>query len=59
MFIDMTFVRSLFTVIALALFIGIFAWTWSARRRQGFDEAAALPFDDEFTPQRQQETRDE
>lgn len=51
MFIDMTLVRSLFTVIAFALFIAIVAWTWSASRRAGFDEAATLPFDDEVSSQ--------
>ena len=53
MFMDMTLVRSLFTVIAFALFIAIVAWTWSASRRAGFDEAATLPFNDEVSPQAQ------
>lgn len=53
MFTDMTIVRSLFTVIAFALFIAVFLWTWSASRKSDFDEAAALPFADETYPQAQ------
>jgi len=51
MFTDMTIVRSLFTVIAFALFIAVFLWTWSASRKSDFEEAAALPFADETSPQ--------
>jgi len=51
MFTDMTLVRSLFTVIAFALFIAVVAWTWSSRRRQDYDEAAALPFNDDISPE--------
>jgi cytochrome c oxidase cbb3-type subunit 4 len=54
MFIDMTIVRSLFTVVAFALFIAVVLWTWSASRRTAFEEAAALPFmDDDTSPQAQ------
>ena len=53
MFTDMTIVRSLFTVIAFALFIAVVLWTWSSSRRTAFDEAAALPFNDDISPQAQ------
>ncbi|MFT3816168.1 MAG: cbb3-type cytochrome c oxidase subunit 3 [Rubrivivax sp.] len=43
---DINDARVLTTVVSLVLFIGIMAWTWSARRRAGFDEAARLPFAD-------------
>lgn len=46
MLTDMTFVRVVFTLIAFATFLAIVGWAWSASRRAGFDEAAALPFDD-------------
>jgi len=49
----MTIVRSLFTVIAFALFIAVVLWTWSSSRRTAFDEAAALPFNDDISPQAQ------
>lgn len=35
---------SVFTVISFFLFIGIVFWAYSARRKQGFDEAAREPF---------------
>lgn len=46
MLTDMTFVRVVFTLIAFASFLALVGWAWSASRRAGFDEAAALPFDD-------------
>lgn len=36
--------RIVFTVLSLVLFIAIMAWTWARGRREGFDEAARLPF---------------
>jgi len=39
--------RSLHTVLAFAVFIGITVWAWSARRKAAFDEAARLPLDEE------------
>ena len=32
----------LFTGLLILIFIGLFAWAWSSRRRAAFDEAAAL-----------------
>lgn len=49
MLTDLTLVRALFTVIAFSTFIAIVLWAWSARHRAGFEEAAALPFDDDVT----------
>ena len=43
---DINDARALTTVLSLVLFIGIMVWTWSSRRRGGFDEAAQLPFVD-------------
>ncbi len=42
---DINLLRSLATVLSLAAFIGIWAWAWSRRNRQDFDEAARLPFE--------------
>jgi cytochrome c oxidase cbb3-type subunit 4 len=40
--------RIVVTVSGFVLFIAIWAWAWSARRRRAFDEAARYPFlDDE------------
>ena len=44
---DINDVRIAVTVISFVLFIGIMAWTWSRRNRDGFEEAAQLPFRDE------------
>jgi len=39
--------RGIVTVGMLILFIGIYAWAYSSRRKKGFDEAANLVFADE------------
>ena len=45
---DINLLRSLFTVLLFAIFVGIVLWAWSGRNRQRFDEAALLPFADEL-----------
>ncbi|WP_219212234.1 cbb3-type cytochrome oxidase subunit 3 [Variovorax boronicumulans] len=42
---DITTLRIAATLASFATFIGILAWAFSRRRRQGFDEAANLPFE--------------
>ena len=44
---DLVTVRSFFTVLIFAIFIGIWIWAWSSKRKSDFDEAANLPFADE------------
>ncbi|MCK9517200.1 MAG: cbb3-type cytochrome c oxidase subunit 3 [Ottowia sp.] len=44
---DIHLLRSLFTVLLFAIFVGIVLWAWSGRNRPRFDEAALLPFADE------------
>jgi cytochrome c oxidase cbb3-type subunit 4 len=39
-----------FTALLIVLFIGLFAWAWSGRRRAAFDEAAALPLEEDTAP---------
>jgi cytochrome c oxidase cbb3-type subunit 4 len=39
--------RSLVTVTLFILFLVIVAWAYSSRNRGAFDEAAALPFQDD------------
>jgi cytochrome c oxidase cbb3-type subunit IV len=41
---DLNDVRSLVTVVSLALFIVLMAWTLRRRRKAAFEEAAMLPF---------------
>jgi cytochrome c oxidase cbb3-type subunit 4 len=43
----MSTIFSLWTVIVFILFIGIVVWAWSGKRKQEFDEAAMIPFNDE------------
>jgi len=43
---DINQLRIGITLLSLALFIGIVAWTVARSRRQAFDEAAQLPFQD-------------
>ncbi len=42
---DINFLRSLMTVVAFVVFIGIVVWAWSNRNKARFDEAARLPFE--------------
>ena len=42
---DINLLRSIVTVLAFVIFIGIVIWAWSARNRERFDEAAQLPFE--------------
>ena len=44
---DINDLRSLFTVVMFAMFIGIVWWTYSEGRKQAFEEAAMLPFTDD------------
>lgn len=38
--------RSLVTAVGFVLFLALFAWTWSSKRRAAHDAAAQLPFAD-------------
>lgn len=55
----MTFLRSLITVVLLLLFVGLWFWAFSKKRRDDFDAAARLPLedDDRPAPERQQGDR--
>lgn len=39
--------RGIATVLAFVAFIGVCWWTFSARRKKGFEDAANLPFADD------------
>lgn len=39
--------HSLWTLILLAIFIGIVAWAWSKRRKSSFERAARMPLEDD------------
>ena len=44
---DINLLRSIVTVVAFVLFIGIVAWAWSNRNKTRFEEAAQLPFEED------------
>ena len=44
---DINTLRSIVTVVAFAIFIGIVLWAYSDRSKAAFDQAARLPFDEE------------
>jgi len=56
---DIITVRSLFTVLLLAVFLGIWIWAWSAKRKPDFEEAARLPFADDDLAQSAEESSHE
>ena len=39
--------RRIATILAFAAFLGVCWWTFSSRRKKGFDDAANLPFADD------------
>ena len=41
---DINVLRSLVTVVAFAVFVGILVWAYRPSRRAQFDDAAQLPF---------------
>ncbi|HKK04596.1 MAG TPA: cbb3-type cytochrome c oxidase subunit 3 [Gammaproteobacteria bacterium] len=47
---DINDFRAWFTVVMLAIFIGIVLWAWSGKRRKRFSEAANLPFNEPEFP---------
>jgi cytochrome c oxidase cbb3-type subunit 4 len=47
MSMDLNTLRTVVEVLCFAGFVGIVAWAYSARRRDDFDSAAAIPFDHE------------
>ena len=46
---DINDFRGAVTVVLMVLFIGMWIWAWSPKRKKGFDEAANLPFADKTT----------
>ena len=47
---DFPLMQSIWTVVVLVLFVGIVIWAWSGKRKQEFDEAANIPFDEDDKP---------
>ena len=38
---------SIWTIVVMVVFIGIVLWAYSGKRRQRFDEAANIPFNED------------
>jgi len=49
---DINVIRSVITVLCFAAFMGIVFWAWSAKRKAAFDEAANLPFADDYADEK-------
>ncbi|MGB5439244.1 MAG: cbb3-type cytochrome c oxidase subunit 3 [Gammaproteobacteria bacterium] len=44
---DSALIQSVWTIVVMVLFVGIVIWAWSGKRKQRFDEAANIPFDED------------
>lgn len=55
---DQGIIGSIFTVVVFVAFIGVVVWAFSSRNKKGFDEAANLPFADEFEKNKQNDKRE-
>jgi cytochrome c oxidase cbb3-type subunit 4 len=47
---DDNLIQVIWTVVVLVLFVGIVIWAWSSKRKQAFDEAANIPFNEDDKP---------
>ena len=47
---DDNLIQVVWTLVVLVLFVGIVIWAWSGKRKQDFDEAANMPFDEDDMP---------
>jgi cytochrome c oxidase cbb3-type subunit 4 len=47
---DANLIQVIWTLVVLVLFVGIVIWAWSGKRKQDFDEAANMPFDEDDMP---------
>ncbi|MEE9494157.1 MAG: cbb3-type cytochrome c oxidase subunit 3 [Gammaproteobacteria bacterium] len=56
---DINTFRGIATVLAFVAFIGVWVWAWSSKRKQAFDEAANLPFDDDEIDENSKNTGDQ
>lgn len=43
---DLNDIRSWYTVVLFAVFIGIVIWAWSGKSKSRFNEASQLPFNE-------------
>lgn len=43
---DINALRTIYTILSLAFFVGVCFWAYSANSQEDLDEAAMLPFQD-------------
>ena len=48
---NFTLIQSLWTILVMVAFIGIVIWAWSGKRKQRFEDAANIPFNEDGQPQ--------
>jgi cytochrome c oxidase cbb3-type subunit 4 len=56
--VDFTLLQSVWTIVVMVAFIGIVLWAWSGKRKQRFDEAANIPFDEDEQLQPDSKTKE-
>jgi cytochrome c oxidase cbb3-type subunit 4 len=44
---DLAMFHAYWTVLLFIIFVGIWIWAWSAKRKSSFDEAARMVLDDD------------
>ena len=48
----LSIIATVSTVMVAITFVAIVFWAWSGKRKQSFDDAANLPFDENVTEER-------
>ena len=51
---SISFVQTVWTVLAFIFFIAVVIWAWSGARKKDFDEASRLPLDDDLNANKQE-----
>lgn len=46
---SISFVQTVWTVVAMVFFIAIVIWAWSGKRKKDFDEASRMPLEEDDT----------
>ena len=55
---DIGIVRGLITASILILFLGVWAWSFSRKRREDFEAASQLPLGDDQAPPTNENTKE-
>ena len=55
---NLTLIQSLWTILVMVAFIGIVIWAWSGKRKQQFDDAANIPFNEDRQPNTDSTTKE-